>query len=57
MRVYGYGAITGEIPEGYLNVYIKDHHDRMHPHEILYPAAPGSVYHMTKTLDALMFQF
>ncbi len=25
--------------------------------EILYPAHPGSVYHMTKTLDQLMFAF
>ncbi|RYG13172.1 MAG: NAD-dependent epimerase/dehydratase family protein, partial [Caulobacteraceae bacterium] len=25
--------------------------------EILYPANPGSIYHMTKTQDALLFQF
>src|SRR5206468_12326731 len=27
------------------------------PREILYPANPGSIYHMTKTQDALLFQF
>ena len=25
--------------------------------EILYPVAPGSIYHMTKTQDQLLFQF
>ena len=25
--------------------------------EILYPANPGSIYHMTKTLDQLLFAF
>ncbi|MBW3560535.1 MAG: NAD-dependent epimerase/dehydratase family protein, partial [Proteobacteria bacterium] len=25
--------------------------------EVLYPANPGSIYHMTKTQDALLFQF
>ncbi|MFK4985820.1 NAD-dependent dehydratase, partial [Klebsiella pneumoniae] len=27
------------------------------PKEILYPANPGSIYHLTKTQDALLFQF
>ena len=25
--------------------------------EILYPTRPGSVYHMTKSLDQILFQF
>jgi len=57
MGVYGYGAIEGKVPEGYLDVFTKDANEQLHPHKILYPANPGSVYHMTKTLDALMFQF
>jgi len=27
------------------------------PQEILYPTRPGSVYHMTKSLDQILFQF
>lgn len=52
MGVYGYA--TGiPIPEGYLEIQVDD----MAPTEILYPASPGSIYHMTKTQDALMFAF
>jgi UDP-sulfoquinovose synthase len=51
--VYGYGTSGGEIPEGYLKVTLPDGNDK----EILHPAYPGSVYHTTKCLDALLFQF
>jgi len=53
MGVYGYGTSGGEIPEGYLKVTLPDGN----PKEILHPAYPGSVYHATKCLDALLFQF
>jgi len=53
MGVYGYESGGLELPEGYLNVTFPNGENR----EILHPAYPGSVYHMTKTLDALMFQF
>jgi len=53
MGVYGYGTSGGEIPEGYLKVTLPDGNDK----EILHPAYPGSVYHTTKCLDALLFQF
>jgi UDP-sulfoquinovose synthase len=56
MGVYGYGTVDGRIPEGYLTVYT-DGHSGMRPIEILYPASPGSVYHMTKTQDQLFFYF
>jgi UDP-sulfoquinovose synthase len=57
MGVYGYGWTgTAPIPEGYLKVKI-DTPDGQIEREILHPANPGSVYHMTKTLDALMFGF
>lgn len=57
MGVYGYGATgSAPIPEGYLPVKI-DTPDGEITREILHPAAPGSVYHMTKTLDQLLFAF
>ena len=54
MGVYGYNKVFGGIPEGYLNVEIKS---TARDAEILYPANPGSVYHLTKCLDQLLFQF
>lgn len=57
MGVYGYGTINQVIPEGYLPVYLKDKEGNFVEQEILYPAAPGSIYHMTKTQDALCFYY
>ncbi len=57
MGVYGYGTTAGRIPEGYLPVSVEAGDGRRENLEILHPAYPGSVYHMTKTLDQLMFQF
>jgi UDP-sulfoquinovose synthase len=57
MGVYGYGSIPGmKIPEGYMDVLVPQG-DALHPLRILHPAAPGSVYHTTKTQDHLLFQF
>lgn len=56
MGVYGYGTAGMEIPEGYLNVQIEVG-GKQQDLEILYPANPGSIYHMTKTQDALMFYY
>jgi len=57
MGVYGYGwSGTAPIPEGYLTVTV-DTPDGDLRREILHPANPGSVYHMTKTLDQLLFSF
>lgn len=57
MGVYGYGWTgTSPIPEGYLNVTVHTPEGEI-DREILHPANPGSVYHMTKTLDQLMFAF
>jgi len=53
MGVYGYGTSGGEIPEGYLDVILPGGRKS----SILHPAAPGSVYHLTKCIDALTFQF
>jgi UDP-sulfoquinovose synthase len=57
MGVYGYGWTgSAPIPEGYLEVKVTTP-DGDISREILHPANPGSVYHMTKTLDQLMFAF
>ena len=58
MGVYGYGAAPGvKIPEGYLQVTMEAEDGGEVSQEILFPANPGSVYHMTKTLDQLLFAF
>lgn len=56
MGVYGYSSVGLTIPEGYLDVYV-DVNGEKKKLEILYPPSPGSVYHMTKTQDALMFYY
>lgn len=56
MGVYGYGTAGMKIPEGYLKVQV-DTANGPHEQEILYPANPGSIYHMTKTQDQLFFYF
>jgi len=53
MGVYGYGTSGGKIPEGYIDVTLPGGRES----NILHPAYPGSVYHATKCLDALLFQF
>ncbi len=57
MGVYGYTSHGLKIPEGYLDVKIPDDNGQHIESRILYPASPGSIYHMTKTQDALFFQF
>ncbi len=56
MGVYGYSSVGAPIPEGYLDIEIETPAGRK-PQQILYPTRPGSVYHMTKSLDQIMFQF
>tara|TARA_R110002126_G_scaffold291744_1_gene456599 strand:- start:204935 stop:206176 length:1242 start_codon:yes stop_codon:yes gene_type:complete len=57
MGVYGYSTVGAAIPEGYLPVGIETMDGNVVQQDILYPANPGSVYHMTKCLDQLLFQF
>jgi UDP-sulfoquinovose synthase len=56
MGVYGYSG-AGPIPEGYVRARFENLHGDWQEREILSPADPGSVYHMTKTLDQLLFLF
>ncbi|WP_371054471.1 NAD-dependent epimerase/dehydratase family protein [Rhodosalinus sp. K401] len=57
MGVYGYSSVGAAIPEGYLDVEIENLEGETKGLEILYPTRPGSVYHMTKSLDQILFQF
>jgi UDP-sulfoquinovose synthase len=57
MGVYGYSTVGAAIPEGYLPVGIETASGETVCQEILYPSNPGSIYHMTKCLDQLLFHF
>jgi UDP-sulfoquinovose synthase len=57
MGVYGYGTAGMQIPEGYLTVKVETEEGEMVEQEILYPPNPGSIYHMTKTQDQLLFAY
>lgn len=50
--VYGYGFHNMEIPEGYLDVQTPEGSI-----EILHPQSAGSIYHVTKCIDEILFQF
>lgn len=57
MGVYGYDGDGLTIPEGYLDVTVTAEDGDAFDRQILYPTNPGSVYHMTKSMDQLMFQY
>ncbi len=57
MGVYGYGAAGVTVPEGYLSVRMQGDDGADVEQEILFPPDPGSVYHMTKTQDQLLFAY
>jgi UDP-sulfoquinovose synthase len=57
MGVYGYGTAGMKIPEGYLDIQVTTETGETQSQQILYPANPGSVYHMTKTQDQLFFYY
>jgi UDP-sulfoquinovose synthase len=54
--VYGYETVGMKIPEGYLPVKV-DVNGVEKEIEIMYPPSPGSIYHLTKTQDALSFHY
>jgi UDP-sulfoquinovose synthase len=56
MGVYGYGGGV-MLPEGYLRVRMETESGDEVEREILFPPDPGSVYHLTKTIDQLVFAF
>ncbi len=57
MGVYGYGTAGMKIPEGYLDIQVVTESGDVIQKQILHPADPGSVYHMTKTQDQLFFYY
>lgn len=57
MGVYGYSTTRMPIPEGYLSIRIDTPDGESEKREIMYPPSPGSIYHLTKTQDALAFYF
>ncbi|WP_203457111.1 NAD-dependent epimerase/dehydratase family protein [Paenibacillus tepidiphilus] len=57
MGVYGYGTAKMQIPEGYLEVEVTTETGEKVHQDILYPTNPDSVYHMTKSLDQLLFLY
>ena len=57
MGVYGYGTAGVKIPEGYLQIEIPTGDGESVSSEILYPSNPGSIYHLTKTQDQLLFAY
>jgi UDP-sulfoquinovose synthase len=57
MGVYGYGSAGMKIPEGYLRVKLDTEDGETIEQEILYPPNPGSIYHLTKTQDQLLFAY
>lgn len=56
MGVYGYGTAGMKIPEGYLKVKVGTELGESEQ-EILFPTNPGSIYHMTKSQDQILFFF
>jgi len=57
MGVYGYGTAGITIPEGYLDIQIPTADGDVVETSILYPPNPGSIYHMTKAQDQLLFGY
>ena len=57
MGVYGYSSAGIKIPEGYLTVKVDNADGEPISQEILYPSRPGSIYHLTKTQDQLLFAY
>jgi UDP-sulfoquinovose synthase len=57
MGVYGYGTAGMKIPEGYLRIQVPTEDGKVVESEILYPPNPGSIYHLTKTQDQLLFSY
>ncbi|TVQ35387.1 MAG: NAD-dependent epimerase/dehydratase family protein [Geminicoccaceae bacterium] len=57
MGVYGYSTIGAPIPEGYQPIKIDLPNGDVAAQDILYPANPGSIYHMTKCLDQILFAY
>lgn len=55
LGVYDYNSVSDvTLPDGYVKAIIGDEQQST---EILFPTKPSSIYHLTKSVDQLMFQF
>ena len=57
MGVYGYSGIKLELPEGYIRARMTDSGGTSLERDILFPPDPGSVYHASKCMDQILFQY
>lgn len=57
MGVYGYDLSKKKLPEGYFKAKLYYDKTNYEFKKILHPASPGSIYHLTKAQDELLFQF
>ena len=57
MGVYGYDYSHKLIPDGYYSAELKNHIGETFKTKILHPASPGSIYHLTKAQEEIMFQY
>jgi UDP-sulfoquinovose synthase len=57
MGVYGYDYSKKLVPDGYYNAVLKNHVGEKIKTKILHPASPGSIYHLSKAQDELLFQY
>ena len=57
MGVYGYDAEDYTLPEGYLRARVTTSDGNTKEIDFLHPMKPGSVYHLTKAQDQLLFEF
>ena len=57
MGVYGYDYSKKILPEGYFKAKLINGNGEQIVDQILHPASPGSIYHLTKAQDELIFQF
>ena len=56
MGVYGYSSTGSELPEGYLTIELGEGPGgEKLSRDILYPVDPGSIYHLSKCQDQLLF--
>ncbi|MGI9425524.1 MAG: NAD-dependent epimerase/dehydratase family protein [Hyphomicrobiaceae bacterium] len=55
LGVYDYNCVNGvTLPDGYIKAALGEEQEST---EILFPTKPSSIYHVTKSVDQLLFQF
>lgn len=57
MGVYGYDYSNKLLPDGYYDAVLTNHVGEKIEKKLLHPASPGSIYHLTKAQEEIMFQY